>query len=451
MQLIRKITVLVLFAMLAFPSSASAQGYGQEIGPPGMGGGMGGPGMGMGGMMGGYEPSKLDLAKQQLMKARTDQQRKKLVTVIRNELAGQYDKYLKQNQAQINRLQKRLDGLKKQLKTRVDAKDQLVTLELTRIVNESQGLSWPSNQPNDGPGYADDFSGEMTGMEGGMSGAGYGAGMDMGGMGVGGLPGGGGGVLDNADYDPSPIDEEASKAQQKRLVATGFASPNSIKSKETDSASNAQKNLLQIGLACHSFESNHKRFPSNLVDTEDKPLLSWRVAILPFLGQKKLYDRFRHDEPWNSEHNIALLGEMPDVYESENFENKLKTLIQGFNGGGTVFESGAKVTFMDMKDGSSNTILCVESAEDKAVIWTKPQDLKVGADTKVKDLFRFDGLALGLAGRPGLTEPPQLAAVVRCDGSTGLLLSVASEEQTRNLITYDDGEVVDNGSLFLEQ
>ena len=42
--------------------------------------------------------------------------------------------------------------------------------------------------------------------------------------------------------------------------------------------------------------------------------LTWRVAILPDLGQKALYDKFHLDEPWDSEHNLTLLDQMPDVY-----------------------------------------------------------------------------------------------------------------------------------------
>ena len=46
------------------------------------------------------------------------------------------------------------------------------------------------------------------------------------------------------------------------------------------------------------------------------PLLSWRVAILPYLGEseKALYGQFKLSEPWDSPHNKALLAKMPRVY-----------------------------------------------------------------------------------------------------------------------------------------
>ena len=45
-----------------------------------------------------------------------------------------------------------------------------------------------------------------------------------------------------------------------------------------------------------------------------RPLLSWRVAILPDLGERELYEQFHLDEPWNSPHNLVLVGRMPKVY-----------------------------------------------------------------------------------------------------------------------------------------
>src|SRR5262249_61834200 len=43
--------------------------------------------------------------------------------------------------------------------------------------------------------------------------------------------------------------------------------------------------------------------------------LSWRVALLPYLGEEKLYAQFRLDEPWDSPNNLPLLKRMPKVYE----------------------------------------------------------------------------------------------------------------------------------------
>ena len=65
-----------------------------------------------------------------------------------------------------------------------------------------------------------------------------------------------------------------------------------------------EMNLRQIGLALHNFHDVHNAFPPlYTVNEEGNPLHSWRVLILPFIGQVALYDAIRLDEPWDSEHN----------------------------------------------------------------------------------------------------------------------------------------------------
>jgi hypothetical protein len=44
--------------------------------------------------------------------------------------------------------------------------------------------------------------------------------------------------------------------------------------------------------------------------------LSWRVLLLPLLGEKELFERFRMGEPWDSEHNRKLIPLMPKIYRA---------------------------------------------------------------------------------------------------------------------------------------
>ena len=74
-------------------------------------------------------------------------------------------------------------------------------------------------------------------------------------------------------------------------------------------------NLQFMGLAMHNFAAmNGRRFPAAAICKGDQALLSWRVAILPFLEQNALYERFHLDEAWDSPHNASLLKAMPRVY-----------------------------------------------------------------------------------------------------------------------------------------
>ena len=137
-------------------------------------------------------------------------------------------------------------------------------------------------------------------------------------------------------------------------------------------------NFKQIMLAWHNFHDAQKNLPGNIVDENDKPLLSWRVRILPFLSSDAataIYKEFHLNEPWDSEHNIQLLSKMPLVYKDIwNSENLTETRIQSLTGEGTVMD-GIN-TYGDIRDGTSNTITLVDAAQ--AVPWTKPADVPFG-------------------------------------------------------------------------
>ena len=75
-------------------------------------------------------------------------------------------------------------------------------------------------------------------------------------------------------------------------------------------------NLKRIGLAMVNYQSAEGHYPPAAITSKDgKPLLSWRVAILPYLEDfdghtlGDLHKAFHLDEPWDSPHNKALLGQ----------------------------------------------------------------------------------------------------------------------------------------------
>src|SRR5262245_16111327 len=74
--------------------------------------------------------------------------------------------------------------------------------------------------------------------------------------------------------------------------------------------------LKQSGHALHPYDDIDKRLPPAVVtDKQGRPLYSWRVLLLPFLEEKRVYERFRLDEPWDSPHNKRLLEKTPRSYQ----------------------------------------------------------------------------------------------------------------------------------------
>ncbi|WP_419194893.1 DUF1559 domain-containing protein [Novipirellula herctigrandis] len=148
--------------------------------------------------------------------------------------------------------------------------------------------------------------------------------------------------------------------------------------------------LRQVTLGWHNFHAAFNQLPtlpdSSHYDSEGKPLLSWRVHLLPFIGFRPLWEEFHQNEPWDSPHNLSLLPYMPDIFRSVDDQwDSVTTRIQTFVDGGTEefgFTDGAPFSsfgmgphFRDMLDGLSSTILMVQSGQDVAVPWTKPADV----------------------------------------------------------------------------
>jgi prepilin-type processing-associated H-X9-DG protein len=134
-------------------------------------------------------------------------------------------------------------------------------------------------------------------------------------------------------------------------------------------------NLKQIMLAMHNHLSANDHFPRDFTDKDGKALLSWRVAILPFIEQAELYNKFKFDEPWDSPHNKELLKEMPAIYRCPDVTRAepFTTTYRVFVGPGALFETGQDVGIAGVTDGTSNTIAIVEAKD--GVPWTKPDDL----------------------------------------------------------------------------
>ena len=72
--------------------------------------------------------------------------------------------------------------------------------------------------------------------------------------------------------------------------------------------------LKQIALAVHNYHDAYGYFPRDIAGPDGKPLLSWRVALLPFIEQEALYRQFKLDEPWDSLANQAFSAVAVNVY-----------------------------------------------------------------------------------------------------------------------------------------
>jgi hypothetical protein len=151
------------------------------------------------------------------------------------------------------------------------------------------------------------------------------------------------------------------------------------KSNELAVASSSAVNMRAIGIAMHNYHASFNHLPPHAIYNKDhkKPLLSWRVALLPYLEQDALYREFHLDEPWDSEHNKKLLEKMPAIYRrpGAKADNGFKTPYLLPIGSEAVFTAEPKsMSWREFENDASMTIFLVEADDDKSVPWTKPDD-----------------------------------------------------------------------------
>ena len=193
--------------------------------------------------------------------------------------------------------------------------------------------------------------------------------------------------------------------------------------------SDRTKNHLKlIGLAMHNFHEVHGRFPSDIRDEDGKPLLSWRVQLLPFLDHITLFDQFNLDEPWDSPNNKPLIAKMPAVLRAPGSKAEAaRTNYVGLAHENGIFRDGAGIRIADIVDGTSNTIMIAEADDKQAVTWTKPDDLEFDPKKPHTGLGKLrDGSFYALLG----------------DGAVRKLSIKISADLLRRLADRADGETV---------
>jgi hypothetical protein len=180
------------------------------------------------------------------------------------------------------------------------------------------------------------------------------------------------------------VDESASSLAS--ALATGIE-----RARESSRRQVSMNNLKQLALAWHIYLDSHKSTcPGNIMSEDGKPLLSWRVAILPYVGQEALHKQFKLDEPWDSEHNRKLIAKMPATYHApaQKVEDGKTCYLAptGMADKAHIGVLGIKFP-KEVPDGTSNTIMIVESNDAAAVVWTKPDDLTVDPKDPIKGLL----------------------------------------------------------------
>ncbi len=75
-----------------------------------------------------------------------------------------------------------------------------------------------------------------------------------------------------------------------------------------------------MAIAIHNYTNDFKYLPpvANL-SADNKPLLSWRVHLLPYLDEEELYKKFHLDEAWDSLHHLTFVPLLQGCYRIPSY------------------------------------------------------------------------------------------------------------------------------------
>ncbi len=196
-------------------------------------------------------------------------------------------------------------------------------------------------------------------------------------------------------------------------------------------------NMKEIGLGLRIQHDGNGFLSGPFALDEEKapnPGLSWRVGVLPFIGQGPVYAQFDRKKRWDSPRNQLASNQKVSTYTSPDELNAVdaNTLMFGFNGPGALMDANLKppLTLMGILDGSSNTAMVAEVTIGAP--WASPTDVPY---TRNGPLPSF-----GAGGKDSFL-------LLMADGSVRNVKKNVSPAVMHSLIQIDDGQPVNMDEL----
>ncbi len=228
-----------------------------------------------------------------------------------------------------------------------------------------------------------------------------------------------------------PIRSEIRSVRQEKPGQTSIQIEDSdfeeFKKKLLDKYSEKEKSLTKVkkyeavALAFSEYVRHRRGFPPKAFPYR-KPTLSWRVAILPYLGYEELYVKFDTAIRYNSPLNRRLIELMPPEFKTLAHETKT-TLVAPVTSFG-VYWRDAPTMMNRIEDGISDTIGIVDVIEENAVTWTQPID------------YQLDSAQLS----HGLKSARGFFVVIFGDGRVDKISNKVPTKHLMAMLSYDRGD-----------
>jgi DNA-directed RNA polymerase subunit RPC12/RpoP len=218
--------------------------------------------------------------------------------------------------------------------------------------------------------------------------------------------------------------------------------PAVMKVREAAERAQAMNNLKEMALAMHSYNDNNGCLPQayTLIPSPDggppQPGMGWRVALLPYVEEERLYGQYNFQLPGDHPSNQYLQTASVRVYQfpKDTTTATNNTYFQVFvtvpgKSPHAMFDSPTlppqRIGLGAIFDGTSNTIMIAEGTT--AVNWASPKDLPFDPNQAPPSLgYHYRSVSLIALG----------------DGSTRPITKPINPETLKSLITRDGNELI---------
>ncbi len=185
-------------------------------------------------------------------------------------------------------------------------------------------------------------------------------------------------------------------------------------------------NMKALATALASYHETYESFPAAYSNNGNR---SWRVDVLPSLGEAPLYAQYDHAGAWDSSANSRLLSKRPRAFRCPSSSDSTTTPFQAVVGVQSAWPFSNAIRMRDFHDGVSNTIQVVEN-HNPEVPWTSPSDT------------RWHDLSNGPVAGPHSTDERGTSRVVLADGSVRTISAAIDVEIWRALLSPQGGRPI---------
>jgi prepilin-type processing-associated H-X9-DG protein len=159
-------------------------------------------------------------------------------------------------------------------------------------------------------------------------------------------------------------------------VLIGFLMPATRTSRPAGRRAQCQSNLHNVEFGLLEYERVHGTLPpAYTVDSNGRPLHSWRTLILPYLEQEELYKTIDLSKPWNDPANAKALETPVGIFRCpETSAAKNSTTYLALVGTNACLLPTKPRRLAEITDSPSSTLMVIEAGDENAVPWMDPTD-----------------------------------------------------------------------------